>query len=86
LEPYYLLQVGGLLTCFYPKAEYLNGLTTTLLKSPRRKKMKTVYHNGELIPADEWDFEKKVRKPKKISKKAPKVEAETQPGVDLDQE
>jgi hypothetical protein len=48
--------------------------------------MKTVYHNGELIPADEWDFEKKVRKPKKISKKAPKVEAETQPGVDLDQE
>jgi hypothetical protein len=60
---------------------------TTLLKSPRRKmKMKTVYHNGELIPQDEWDFEKKVRKPKKISKKALKVEAETQPGVATDQE
>jgi hypothetical protein len=48
--------------------------------------MKTVYHNGELIPQDEWDFEKKVRKPKKISKKALKVEAETQPEVATDQE
>jgi hypothetical protein len=44
--------------------------------------MKHVYHKGELIPADEWDFENYCRKPKKVSKKAPsKVEAELQPGV-----
>ena len=62
-------------------------MKTTLLRlTLKEKKMKTVYHKGELIPADEWDFEKHCRKPKKISKKAPKVEAETQPEVAIDQE
>lgn len=63
-------------------------MTKTLLKwTLKENKMKHVYHKGELIPADEWDFENYCRKPKKVSKKAPsKVEAETQPEVDFHQD
>lgn len=62
-------------------------MTTLLRLTLKEKRMKTVYHKGELIPADEWDFENHCRKPKKVSKKAPsKVEAETQPEVDFHQD